>query len=81
MVAVSWQEAEELCSQLSGDEVTYRLPTEAEWEKAARGGLIGATYAWGNKHPDATVCDFGRFDQFSIQPLEAIPPMPTDCTP
>jgi formylglycine-generating enzyme required for sulfatase activity len=50
VVQVSWQDAMEYCTWLSAvKKETYRLPTEAEWEYAAQGGLKGQSFPWGDK--------------------------------
>jgi formylglycine-generating enzyme required for sulfatase activity len=74
MIAVAWQDAEELADHLSTGEARCTLPTEAQWEKAARGGLIGARHAWGDAPPNHDNCDFDRFYECSILPMKTFPP-------
>ncbi|HQU37897.1 MAG TPA: SUMF1/EgtB/PvdO family nonheme iron enzyme, partial [Anaerolineales bacterium] len=53
VTGVNYQQASEYCSFVNG-----RLPTEAEWEKAAR-GPEGNIYPWGDATPQCELANFG----------------------
>lgn len=53
IVGVNWDQAQTYCAWSQG-----QLPTEAQWEKAAR-GVEGNTYPWGNEKPACDLLNLG----------------------
>jgi formylglycine-generating enzyme required for sulfatase activity len=57
VVNVSWYDAVSFCKWLSLETgKRYRLPTESEWDYAARGGQIRRLYPWGDEPPNGRAC-------------------------
>lgn len=58
VVNVDWNDARAYCAWDGGK----RLPTEAEWERAARGGAEGRMFSWGDEDPAPALAHFGASD-------------------
>jgi formylglycine-generating enzyme required for sulfatase activity len=65
---VDWGQAKTYC-QAQGK----RLPSEEEWEWAARGGSEGRTYPWGNATPNSQLCWSGMTKRDSTCPVGSFP--------
>lgn len=69
VVFVPWYAAIAFCQSLG-----KRLPIEAEWEFAARGGLFGKQFPWGDEMPDKRRANFGASEIGAATGVGSYPP-------
>lgn len=73
VINVSWHDADAYCKWLTKQMVlTFSLPTEAQWEKAAR-GTDGRKYCWGNQLPTPNHANFQGESEVRNTPVDHYP--------
>ncbi|MGA2345849.1 MAG: SUMF1/EgtB/PvdO family nonheme iron enzyme [Candidatus Sulfotelmatobacter sp.] len=74
VAGISWHEGARYCEWLAAQTArAYRLPTEAEWEFAARGGLEQKQFPWGDDPPQS-LPDYAKRWQTGPEPVARYAP-------